>query len=56
MQKEKKENAKMPKIKINKSLEQYKGKVIFPNLVNKANETLKNIKLPENIENPQKTA
>jgi hypothetical protein len=44
-------NSKMPKVKINNSLEQYKGKVIFPNLVKKANEALKNIKLPDVIKN-----
>ncbi len=55
MKKEENKDVNMPKIKIKKSLEQYKGKVIFPNLVKKANETLKNIKLPEALKNQSET-
>jgi hypothetical protein len=55
MKKEENKDVNMPKIKIKKSLEQYKGKVIFPNLVKKANETLKNIKLPDVLKNQSKS-
>lgn len=37
----------MPKITIDESLNQYQGKVIFKTTLMKANETLKNVKLPK---------
>ncbi len=38
---------KTPIVKIDKSLEKYKGKVLFPEKLAKANEVLKKIGLPK---------
>lgn len=40
---------KMPKIKIVKSLDKYKGKILFETTFAKAQETLKNVKLPDSL-------
>ncbi len=40
-------NRKVPIVRINPELEQYKNKVIFPEKLAKANEMLKTTKLPE---------
>ena len=56
MKKEENSNLKMPKIKIKKSLEQYKGKNIFPNLTEKAKEALKKLDLAELAEITKKSA
>ncbi|CAN5342044.1 hypothetical protein BH20ACI1_BH20ACI1_31650 [soil metagenome] len=51
MKKNKKnKDSKMPKITIDESLNQYQGKVIFKTTLMKANETLKNVKLPKALE------
>ncbi len=47
--KEEKKDSKMPQITIVKSLDKYKGKIIFKNTFAKAQETLKNIKLPDSL-------
>lgn len=38
---------KIPVVKINKNLEEYKNKILFPKKLAMANEMLKNVKLPE---------
>lgn len=38
--------AKIPVVKINKKLEEFKGKVLFPEKLNLANKMLENVKLP----------
>lgn len=40
-------NRKTPIVTIDKSLEQYKGKVLFPEKLAKANDVLKRIGLPK---------
>lgn len=40
---------KTPKVKIDKSLNQYQGKVLFKSTLEKAQEALKNLKLPESL-------
>ena len=47
--KEEIKDSKMPKITIDESLNQYQGKVIFRATLAKANETLKNVKLPKSL-------
>jgi hypothetical protein len=37
---------RVPKVRINPELEKYRGKVLFPESLARANERLKNIKLP----------
>ena len=44
-----KNEAKIPIVKINKELEKFKGKVLFPEKLKLANELLKNAILPEKI-------
>lgn len=39
--------SKVPIVKIDKSLNKYRDKVLFKEKVDKANETLKNVGLPE---------
>ncbi len=39
--------SKLPIVKIDKSLDKYKDKILFKEKVEKANETLKNIGLPK---------
>lgn len=39
--------AKVPIVKIDKSLERFRGKVLFPEKVALANKLLSNVKLPE---------
>lgn len=39
--------AKLPLIRVDKSLEKYKDKVLFKEKLEKANETLKNTSLPK---------
>jgi hypothetical protein len=39
--------AKVPIVKIDKSLERFRGKVLFPEKVALANKLLANVKLPE---------
>jgi hypothetical protein len=39
--------AKIPVIKLNKKLEEYKGKVLFPEKLEMANKMLENVKLPK---------
>ena len=41
--------SKLPRITIKKSLSEYKGKIIFKTTFLKAQEALKNVKLPETI-------
>jgi hypothetical protein len=38
--------AKIPVVKINKNLEEFRDKVLFPKKLALANEMLKNVKLP----------
>ncbi len=38
--------AKIPVVKINKKLEEFKGKILFPNKLALANEMLLRVKLP----------
>ena len=45
----KKMESKLPRITIKKSLSEYKGKIIFKTTFLKAQEALKNVKLPETI-------
>jgi len=40
-------NKKVPIVRIDPSLDQYRGKVLFPEKLTKANEMLKTAKLPE---------
>lgn len=47
---------KMPKIKIVKSLDKYKGKILFETTFAKAQETLKNVKLPDSLIESKKSA
>mgnify|MGYP001393649601 FL=1 len=49
-------DSKMPKITIKKSLDEYKGKVIFKTTFLKAQETLKNVKLPEALSKQNESA
>jgi ATP/maltotriose-dependent transcriptional regulator MalT len=44
---EKLNNSKLPIIPIDKSLEKYRGKVLFPKKLEKANKILSQSKLPE---------
>lgn len=46
---------KIPIVTIDPSLEQYRGKVLFPRKLEKANEMLKNAKLPPNMNSNKKT-
>ena len=39
--------AKIPVVKINKKLEEFRGKILFPKKLALANEMLSNAKLPE---------
>ncbi|MGI8639445.1 MAG: hypothetical protein ACR2MG_05765 [Pyrinomonadaceae bacterium] len=41
--------SKLPIVKIDKSLDKYKDKVLFKEKVDKANETLKNVGLPKTV-------
>ena len=41
--------AKIPVVKINKKLEEFKGKVLFPEKLEMANKMLENVKLPVEI-------
>ena len=41
---------KHPVVKVNKSLNQYKDKVLFPDKVDKANEALRTVGLPKTEE------
>ena len=38
--------AKIPVVKINKKLEEFKGKILFPKKLELANKMLQNVKLP----------
>lgn len=40
-------NAKVPIVKIDKSLERFRGKVLFPEKLELANKLLANVKLPK---------
>lgn len=40
-------NNKVPIVRIDSSLEKYRNKTLFPEKLNKANELLKNAKLPK---------
>jgi hypothetical protein len=42
-------NQKIPKIKINKNLEKFRGKILFPEKLEKANEILEKTKLPKHL-------
>jgi hypothetical protein len=42
--------SKLPIVKIDKSLGEYKNKVLFKEKVEKANETLKRVGLPKNLQ------
>ncbi len=53
---EKNKNSKMPNITIDESLNQYQGKVVFKTNLMKANETLKNVKLPKALEKQTESA
>ena len=44
---------KRPIIEIDKSLNQYKDKVLFPDKVDKANEALRTVGLPKTVEKPR---
>ncbi len=44
-----KDALKMPQITIVKSLDKYKGKILFETTFAKAQETLKNVKLPDSL-------
>jgi len=46
----KKNQAKYPVVKINKSLNKYKGMVLFPEKLAKANEVLRTVGLPKETE------
>ncbi|MDQ3635336.1 MAG: hypothetical protein M3405_12640 [Acidobacteriota bacterium] len=48
-------DSKILKIKIDESLNKYQGKIIFKETLKKANETLKNVKLPENLNEKTKS-
>lgn len=39
--------AKIPVVRINKKLEEFKGKILFPEKLELANKMLKNVKLPK---------
>ncbi len=52
---EKTKDSKMPKITIDESLNQYQGKIIFKETLKKATETLKNVKLPKNVNKQTET-
>lgn len=41
--------SKLPIVKIDKSLDKYKGKILFEEKVKKANETLEKVDLPKQI-------
>ena len=43
--------SKTPIVKINKKLDKLKGRVLFPEKLKQANETLERVGLPENVKN-----
>ena len=40
---------KIPKVKIDKSLNKYQGKILFKSTLDKAQEAMKNLKLPKSL-------
>ncbi len=53
---QKNRDSKMPKIIIDESLNQYQGKIIFKTTFAKAQETLKNVKLPKSLKKQTESA
>ncbi len=45
--------SKVPIVKVNKELNQYKDQVLFPEKLAEANETLRTIGLPKTVEKPK---
>ncbi len=57
MKKVEKINAsKMPKVKIDKSLNKYQGKILFKSTLDKAQEALKNLNLPKSLKKQNESA